>query len=163
MSDIALEDLAGLVIDDEPSSRDLMVEMLTFIGVGEIRWASDGPSAIKLMRSYTPDFVVCDIRMHPMSGIEFTKEVRTGKLSPNPYVTILLLTGDPRVEIVKQARDAGAHGFLAKPLSMDTLRKRLEGALSEDREFIKSQSYTGPDRRRRQVPLAGRPDRRKGD
>jgi two-component system chemotaxis response regulator CheY len=161
VSEIVLGELAGLVIDDDPASRELMAEMLNYIGVGEVRGAADGPRAIQMMRNYNPDFVVCDIQMQPMDGITFTKEVRTGDLSPNPFVTILLLTGDPRVEVVRQARDAGAHGFLAKPLSMDTLRRRLEQALSEDRDFIKSRNYTGPDRRRRQVPLAGKPDRRK--
>ena len=95
-----------------------------------------------------------------MDGIEFTKKVRTDSLSPNPYLPILLLTGDARIEMVREARDAGASGFLAKPIFAQVLQKRLEMTLEENRRFIKSKNYTGPDRRRRDVPLQGRTDRR---
>ena len=74
-----------------------------------------------------------------------------------------MLTGDARIEMVREARDAGANGFLAKPISVDVLRKRLTATLAENREFIRSNGYTGPDRRRRDVPLQGRQDRRRSD
>jgi two-component system, chemotaxis family, chemotaxis protein CheY len=163
MSDGDIDSLSALVVDDDAGNRDLLVSLLHEVGVQDVRWATDGQAALTRLRNFRPDFIVCDIMMKPMDGIAFTRSIRTGDLSPNPYVPIILVTGDTRIEIVHQARDAGAHGFIAKPISLNTLRKRLETVLADKRQFIKSPSYTGPDRRRRQLPLGKRHDRRLSD
>lgn len=161
MAEVDFKQMSVLIIDDEPMSRELLLTMLQEIGVGDVRRARDAQHGLDTLRQFNPDFIICDIHMEPMDGIEFTRKVRTDTLSPNPYVTIVLLTGDTRVEVVREARDAGANGFLAKPISVDMLRKRLEMTLTEGRDFIRSDAYTGPDRRRRDLPLKGRRDRRR--
>lgn len=163
MAEIELDGMSAMVIDDEPMTRELLSGMLQELGVIDVRRARDGRHGLELLRGFTPDFIICDIMMEAMGGIEFTKHVRTDPSSANPYIPIVMLTGDARIEMVREARDAGANGFLAKPISVDVLRKRLTATLAENREFIRSQSYTGPDRRRRDVPLQGRQERRNRD
>jgi two-component system chemotaxis response regulator CheY len=163
MAEIDLDGMSAMVIDDEPMTRELLSGMLQELGVIDIRRARDGRHGLEVLRGFTPDFVICDILMEEMDGIEFTKHVRTDPASANPFIPIVLLTGDARIEMVREARDAGANGFLAKPISVDVLRKRLTATLAENREFIRSNGYTGPDRRRRDVPLQGRQDRRRSD
>jgi two-component system chemotaxis response regulator CheY len=155
--------MSALVIDDEPTTRELLTGMLQELGVMDIRRARSGRNGLEVLRGFTPDFIICDIMMEELDGIEFTKSVRTDPASANPFVPVLMLTGDARIEMVREARDAGANGFLAKPISVDVLRQRLEATLAENREFIRSWDYPGPDRRRRDIPLQGRSDRRKFD
>lgn len=161
MADIELAGMSVLVIDDEPSTSEMLSGMLQELGINDIRRARDGRHGLDLLRGFTPDFIICDILMDGMGGIEFTKHVRTDPASANPFIPIVMLTGEARIEMVREARDAGANGFLAKPISVDVLNTRLKATLAENREFIRSQGYTGPDRQRRDVPLKGRPDRRK--
>jgi len=161
---MAGRDLYGmsvLVVDDDPLERDLITSLLQDLGVTDVRRAPDGARALEILRQFTPDFVICDILMENMDGIEFTRAVRTDRLSANPYLPIFILTGDTQIEAVRDARDAGANGFLAKPVTAEVLQDRVIAALAERREFIRSDDYTGPDRRRRDLPLGGRTDRRR--
>jgi FixJ family two-component response regulator len=48
-----------------------------------------------------------------------------------------MLTGGVRIQMVHEARDAGANRFLAKPIFVDALRKRLTASFAEYREFIR--------------------------
>jgi CheY-like chemotaxis protein len=61
-----------------------------------------------VLRQFTPDFIISDISMHEMTGIEFTPKARVYPISSNPFAAIFILTGE--------TRDAGANGFLAKPI-----------------------------------------------
>ncbi|MDA0342017.1 MAG: response regulator [Proteobacteria bacterium] len=161
MAVIDLKGMAALVIDSKPAGRELLTTMLQELGVSDIRRSPDGRHGLDVLRQFTPDFIVCAISMDEMTGIEFTKKVRTDPISPNPFVAIFMLTGDARIEMVREARDAGANGFLAKPISGEVLRKRLVSTMAENRAFIRSQKYTGPDRRRRDIALGHRTDRRR--
>jgi len=76
-------------------------------------------------------------------------------------VPIILVTAAADRASVRAARDAGVNLLMAKPISLESVRKRIDMALNERREFIMNESYVGPDRRRQSVPLAGRRDRRK--
>jgi DNA-binding response OmpR family regulator len=86
--------------------------------------------------------------------------VRTGKDSPNPFVPIIMLTGHTEMHRVIEARDAGVHEFLAKPISAKGLYSRVKSIIERPRPFIRAGLYFGPDRRRRQIDWKG-PERRK--
>src|SRR3546814_5756683 len=99
--------------------------------------------------------------MEPMDGIAFTRRLRTHKTSPSPHIPVILLTAHTDRTTVIEARDAGVNAFVAKPVSIDEMRRKIELVVRDPRRFIRSEDYVGPDRRRRDVPLAGRRDRRK--
>ena len=153
--------LKVLVIEDEPASRALTVSILDELGVAETREAADGASALRALRSFSLHVILCDLVMEPMDGLAFVRAVRTDPSSPNPYVPVILVTASADRSAVRRARDAGVNLMLAKPIRPEALRKRLDLVLFEEREFIMNQSYVGPDRRRQDVPLAGRRDRRR--
>jgi CheY-like chemotaxis protein len=64
-----------LVVDDEPSIRITMVQMLTDIGYF-VRSAEDGFSALLEIRKSTPDLILSDLNMPGMSGFELLSVVR---------------------------------------------------------------------------------------
>jgi two-component system, chemotaxis family, chemotaxis protein CheY len=72
-----------------------------------------------------PHLVITDLKMRPMSGLEFIAAVRTGKNIPNPLVPIVVVTGFADLKTVQQLTAAGAAGVLVKPVSLAALRERV--------------------------------------
>src|SRR5271157_2711759 len=65
-----------LVVDDEPSIRDLIQTSLSMEGY-EVRVAQDGFDALAQMRGALPDLILTDLKMPNMSGFELLSVVRT--------------------------------------------------------------------------------------
>lgn len=161
MKDIDFSKMRALVIDDDRTTRDLVVSMLEAMGIGRIDRASDGQEALNLLRAIQADVIVSDVLMEPMDGISFTRRLRTNRESSNQDIPVILLTAHTDRTTVLEARDAGVNAFVAKPVSVDELRRKITLVINDPRQFIRSEDYVGPDRRHRSVPLSGRPDRRK--
>ncbi|GAB3126945.1 response regulator [Novispirillum itersonii] len=160
MNEFSLQSIRVLVVDDNPHFRRLLVSVLASMGCRMIEEAADGADALKALGHFPADIALVDWHMAPMDGLDFTRVVRTSPDSPNPHLPILMLSGHTELRLVLEARDAGVHEFIAKPISAKTLQTRLQATLLSPRPFVRSGSYFGPDRRRRQVPLKG-PDRRR--
>lgn len=149
--------LKVLVVDDNEFMQRLLTEMLIALDFRRdgIRSALDGSAAIETLSVHDPDVVVCDLNMKPMNGKRFTRLIRSGDESSNPYIPIIVCTGHSELVHIAGARDAGATEILRKPISAASLYARLQAIVEAPRPFIKSPSYTGPDRRRRDVPYSG--------
>lgn len=100
-----------LIVDDHAVVRQglrLLLEGQTDLEVvGE---AADGEMAIQMTRSLRPDVLLLDLLMPGMSGIDVIQQLRQEGLESN----ILVLTSSLEDQIVKQALQAGAHGYLLK-------------------------------------------------
>jgi DNA-binding NarL/FixJ family response regulator len=103
--------------------------------VGE---AVDGEEAAKLTDEHKPDLVVLDVRMAGMDGVEATRKIR----EQNPETAILILTGFGDEDILVNAVEAGAHGFLLKDATHDEL-------LDAIRRLVKGESLITPSLLRR--------------
>jgi CheY-like chemotaxis protein len=161
MTEEAYGELRVLVVEDDLSSRMMVSAFLEEIGVGYVKEAGDGEAGLRTLRGFPADIIICDMVMEPMDGLTFVERVRRDTESYNPYVPIILVTASADRLAVRAARDAGVNLLMAKPFTLDGLRKRLDMALHERREFIMNRSYVGPDRRRQDVPIKPRPDRRR--
>ena len=154
-------DLAILVVDDDRASRALTVSLCEEIGASEVQQARTAYEALDKLRRFTPDLIISDLVMDELDGIGFTRRIRSHPGSPNPYIPIILLTGHADRRTVIDARDAGVNAFLAKPVSLQSMKKKIAIVLAEPREFIRTDDYVGPDRRRQDRSLNGRLDRRR--
>lgn len=161
MNEYNLEQLSVLVVDDNRHMRFLVRMILKSLGLKQIMEAEEGESAFKVLDKFDADIVICDWAMQPMDGIEFTKKIRTDDDSPNAYVPIIMLTGHTEVSHVVTARDAGVNEFLAKPVSAKKIYQRIKEILDNPRQYVRTPSYFGPDRRRRQDPDYKGVERRK--
>ena len=94
------------------------------------------------------------------NGIDFVQHIRRSPDSPNPYVPIIMLTGYTELDRVKIARDNGVSSFLAKPVSAVSLYRRLVSLVEDQRLFVRSDSFFGPDRRFKVSETLEGPDRR---
>lgn len=143
-----LERLNFLIVDDNKHMRALVKSILHALGAKNCNEAIDGADAFKELRHFPADIIICDWNMSPLDGLDFVKLVRTGGDSPSPFVPIIMLTGHTEMSKVIEARDSGVHEFLAKPISAKSLYARIRAIIEKPREFIKTKTYFGPDRRR---------------
>ena len=161
MSTGAYEQLKALIVEDNPHMRTLLKTLLHALGVKTVYEAADGDAGLEIMRACKPDFILTDLSMKPVDGLEFTRQVRADK--DNPYVPIIMVTGHTEKARIMAARDAGVTEILAKPITVQNLMRRIAQVADKPRAFVRSNDYFGPDRRRRDNPDYIGPWRRHDD
>ncbi|MGB0671453.1 MAG: response regulator [Rhodospirillales bacterium] len=160
-----LSQLRVLIIDDNKHMQLMIKEILRSFNIRMLQTADDGADALKLLKTYSTDLIICDWNMAPLDGIAFVEMVRKSNDSTNPEVTVIMLTGHTEYNRVMAARDAGVNTFLAKPVSPSALYARIVHCIEDNRLFIRNRLFYGPDRRRAKVKLAvpyKGPERRSG-
>lgn len=138
-----------MVVDDNQNLRKLVSAILCAFGVTQISEADNAERAWAMLRESSPDVILLDWVMEGMSGIDLVKMIRTSLASPNPFVPIIMLTGNSHIDHVREARDAGINEFLAKPVSANAILTRLISVIEHPRPFVRTKTYFGPCRRRR--------------
>lgn len=116
-----------LVVDDEPSLRLTLTEFLKRAGY-EVLARADFESAL-LVRSAGFDVAVIDINLPGRSGIELLQEIN----SREPYVPVIMITGEPNLSTIPEIVRSGAYDFLAKPVVKDVLLKAVGRATEKKR------------------------------
>jgi CheY-like chemotaxis protein len=158
-----LESLRVLLVDDNQHMRAIVMTVLAGVGVKHVRETRDGAEALEALREWPADVAIVDFQMFPIDGVEFTRMVRTGPNSKNPYLPIVMMTGHSEKSRVVEARDAGVTEFVAKPLTAKSVLERLQAVIYRPRPFVRAGDYFGPDRRRRDDPTHPGPWLRSGD
>jgi len=159
----SLSDMHVLIVDDNQQMRLLLRCMVRAGGIIHISEAATAAEAFDIMRTAPVDLVLVDWKMRPIDGITFTRMARNDHDAPNPYIPILMVTAHTEVSRVAAARDAGVSGFVKKPISSRLLFERISSALTDERMFIRSGDFFGPDRRRDQQAGYAGPFRRVTD
>jgi CheY-like chemotaxis protein len=160
---ISLDHLKALVVEDNAHMRILLRSLLLALGVSKVFESVDGASGFVELRERKPDFVLTDLSMKPVDGIEFTRMIRQRKDSPNFYVPIIMVTGHTERQRIEAARDAGVTEIIAKPITTQSLLQRLTEIVERPRPFIRCDTYFGPDRRRKKTEDYVGPWRRHDD
>ncbi|MBI5166007.1 MAG: cyclic nucleotide-binding domain-containing protein [Magnetospirillum sp.] len=145
--DIDLSGITALIIDDSRYARSFLRSALNTCGVGTILEAADGAAGIATLDGGRVDLVLVDNDMAPVNGVEFARLVRANRTAANVDVPILMVSGLADSEHVAEARNAGVTEFLAKPVSAESLFRRIRNALTNPRAFVRTAAYAGPDRR----------------
>ena len=154
-----LKPISFLIVDDKSYMRHVMKGILESLGAKTIDEAEDGRSALMSMRSWPPDIVLTEFRLHPMSGFELLKAIRAEKGTVR-FTPVIMVTSETRREKVILARNAGITEFVAKPFNAKNLILRIREVVERPRPFVDAGVYFGPDRRRRTEILAEGEDRR---
>jgi two-component system chemotaxis response regulator CheY len=111
-----------LLVDDSPSIR-LTLKTLLSLSDFQVETAEDGEEALgRLQRGLRPDLIITDLHIPRMDGLTFTRAARP-LLASTP---ILLLTVESRHDQRELARQAGATGWLLKPVKPATLLKAIQ-------------------------------------
>lgn len=144
-----LKKISILVVEDLSPMRMLITSVLEAFGVGQIYEASNGDEAYSKFQKHNPDIVITDWLMQPTNGLELIRRIRNEKKSVNRLVPVIVITGFAAMQRVTQARDLGATEFLTKPFSGRDLARRINQIINKPRDFVETENFFGPDRRRK--------------
>ena|ERR1700741_4822727 len=108
-----------LLVDDEPSLRLTLTEFLKRAGY-EVFAAADVESAL-MVSSASLDAAVIDINLPGRSGIDLLQELNARE----PFVPVIVITGEPNLSVIPDIVRAGAYDFLAKPVVKEVLLKAV--------------------------------------
>lgn len=116
-----------MAVDDSVSLRKMLVHTLTQ-GGHQVTEAEDGVQAVALAGRTSVQLVITDINMPNMDGLTLVKRLRS--LPAYKHVPILVLTTEMDPVKKKEAKDAGATGWIVKPFApeqlLGTIRKVLD-------------------------------------
>lgn len=158
-----------LLVEDNVFVRNTFEDMLRHFEFDKIATAENGEDAIdylKLMKSVDnpgPDIIISDLVMAPINGLLLTRWVRSAKECPNRMVPFILISGAADREYVHSARDLGVTEFIAKPFSVTSVYERVLEVIDYPRQFVTTQKYFGPDRRRKKEGPPDDTERREKD
>ncbi|MBL4804362.1 MAG: response regulator [Alphaproteobacteria bacterium] len=156
-------DVSVLIVEDNQPMVDLLKSLLEAYGITDVHSAKDGDAGFELFKKELPDLILSDWMMKPVDGISFTRRVRNDVSSPNKFVPVILMTGFSEKRRVMQARDAGVTEFLVKPFNARDLYRRIVQIIERPRQFVRSEDFFGPDRRRKRESSYTGPKRREED
>jgi DNA-binding NarL/FixJ family response regulator len=112
-----------LLVDDHPFVREgirsFLSDLPDFEVVGE---ATSGTEALKLAEQYEPDFILLDINMPGMNGLEAVGQLRKS----TPEAKILILTVHNSREYVLHVAKSGAHGYILKEAPPEELLQAMQ-------------------------------------
>lgn len=112
-----------LVVDDDHAIQNLLGKMLSYNGY-QTEVASDGFEAGVKTIQFKPDLMILDLFMPGMNGFEVCRQIK--KQSNTSHIKILAYTGFDTTENKERIIQAGADGYMVKPVEMATLLKNIE-------------------------------------
>lgn len=103
------EHVKFLIVDDNSEMRQTLARYVRHEG-DEIYECGDGSDALAMYRRHKPDWVLMDINMKQVGGIEATERI----LAADPGAKVIIVTDYGDKFFRRAAQEAGAHSFLTK-------------------------------------------------
>lgn len=122
-----------LIIDDEENMRHMLSALLKKSGY-IVDTASDGDEGLQMVNQTKYNFVLCDIKMPNMDGMEFLKSAGN-KIEAT---TVIMMSAYGTIDTAVKAMKLGAYDYISKPFKTDEVRLALKKA--EERESLKREN-----------------------
>jgi len=138
-----------LVVESSPEMAKLLKNVLQMLSIPEanIDMALSPEEAIIKFSRQKHDLIITDWLDNPDRGLKLTRNIRSSKSTPNPFVPVIMTAGSGHVQSVIKARDVGVSDYVIKPFSAKMLADRIVRVIEDKRGFVISDGYVGPDRR----------------
>lgn len=120
-----------IIADDDMDVRNTLKKALYDSDYEIIAEATNGLDLFEKCNSLCPDIAIVDIQMPTMDGIKATKMV----LDEGKAKCVMMLTSFEEKEYVNGAIEAGAIGYLTKPVNTNLLIPNLDNALKKSKEL----------------------------
>ena len=125
-------EMRALIAEDETLVSEMLYGLLDEMGYAVAGRALDGVQAVDMVQRMRPDFVLMDIEMPGIDGIEAARQIRDD--CPTP---VIVLTSYERPELVERASAAGVGAYLVKPPSTRELDRAITIALARFDDMIR--------------------------
>jgi DNA-binding response OmpR family regulator len=116
-----MDNIRVLIVDDEEELAATIAERLEIRGI-KTQTASDGDSALNLIKTDPPDVVVLDLMMPGIGGLGILKQIN---LLENK-IPVILLTGYASKERSIEGMNLGAFDYVLKPCNLDDLITKIQ-------------------------------------
>jgi CheY-like chemotaxis protein len=111
-----------LIVDDEKSLSELIMESLTVLGGFSVESANNGREGFEKYKTFLPDIVVMDVEMPIMDGYESSNKIK----SFDPKARIVMLTGNPGDFRARKTIEEGiALTLIQKPVKLMDLNRTI--------------------------------------
>jgi two-component system chemotaxis response regulator CheY len=120
-----------LIVDDSGAVRGVVRKLLTQLGFRNLDEASDGRAALEKISTSHFGLVISDWNMEPMNGQMLLERVRAKKENAN--LPFILMTADPTIDKIIQAKQAGVTSFINKPFRAEELQAKILQANKNNR------------------------------
>jgi len=122
-----------LVVDDEENLRVLLRTLLRRQGY-EVETAASGEEALSLVETFGPDFVLTDVRMPQMGGLDLLATLR----AKNNPATVIVMSAYGNMDLAIEAIQKGAYDYVHKPFKPEEVILVLRKA--EERENLRREN-----------------------
>ena len=116
-----------LYVDDEPDALHTMKMGLEDKGY-EVLISENGNDALEILKTYTPDVIITDLRMTPMNGFELFQKVK--EMSRFANTPFFFLTAVDDFLAQKYGQSLGVDAYLTKPIELDHFDSVIKHKLS---------------------------------
>ncbi len=123
-----------MIVDDEESLRHMLSVILKMEGYEATAFA-DASKALKALSSDDFDFILCDIRMPQMDGLEFLRSLKKGGSDDH---TVIMMSAYGTIDTAIECMKLGAYDYISKPFKADEIILTLKKA--EEREKLKREN-----------------------
>lgn len=110
-----------VLIDDQPTIRRLLKVYLKQ-GFQVLAEGSNGLDAIRLVEEHRPDFVIMDLDMPVMGGLEATEQIHRA----HPQIPVVIASANSDIDSLRKAMSRGAREYLIKPFDREEVLACLE-------------------------------------
>ena len=121
-------DATLLVVEDEPSIRELLATSLRFAGF-EVHTAAQGSTALQLAAEVEPDLLVLDVMLPDLDGFTITRRLR----ERDQHMPVLFLTARDSVDDKVKGLTVGGDDYVTKPFSLEEVVARIRAILRRSR------------------------------
>ncbi|GGD59851.1 MULTISPECIES: chemotaxis response regulator CheY [Caballeronia] len=118
-----------LVVDDFPTMRRIVRNLLKELGYSNVDEAEDGAAGLARLRGGGFDFVISDWNMPNLDGLSMLQQIRAD--AALSHLPVLMVTAESKKENIIAAAQAGANGYVVKPFTAATLDEKLSKILEK--------------------------------
>jgi len=136
-----------LLLQNNQTELDILGQVFIGFGVRAIRKCLTLSEAEEAIGGAVFDLVVVDCDMPGGAGFDFVAKLRRMEASDNRLAPIMLVSGHTAPSSIAKARDCGANFVVAKPITPKVMFDRVMWLAREERQFVVTDTYAGPDRR----------------
>ena len=114
-----------LVVDDFPTMRRIVRNLLKELGFANVDEAEDGAAGLAKVKEGRFDFVISDWNMPNMDGLQMLQSIRADANTAISKLPVLMVTAEAKKQNIIAAAQAGANGYVVKPFTAATLDEKL--------------------------------------
>ena len=122
IENIMTESNRVVIVDDNEDITSVLSDILDIGGFNIVGIGHDGKEAVSLYRKHKPDFILLDVRMPIMDGIQALKEIK----DENPNANVIMITADDGTGIIQELKKLNATAIIVKPFKIETIFETIK-------------------------------------